>query len=75
MCEHYLPCVYLLLLFVRFTIQPSRVQNTWMGDPPRIEILQTVLNEIKKENLLDLVKVSGSTLLNGLVELEVCILY
>lgn len=48
-----------------------RVQNTWMGDPPRIEILQTVLNEIKKENLLDLVKVSGNTLLTGLIELEV----
>ena len=48
-----------------------RVQNTWMGDLPRIEILQTVLDEIRKENLLELVRQSGHVLLAGLKELEV----
>ena len=49
-----------------------RLQNTWMGDSPRIEILQTVLDEIRKENLLDLARDSGDVLLSGLKELEVC---
>ena len=42
-----------------------------MGDSPRIEILQSVIDEIRKENLLELVKDSGQVLLAGLKELEV----
>ena len=44
----------------------GKVQNTWMGDPPRIELLKTVLSEIQKEDLLQLVKDSGEVLLDGL---------
>ncbi len=49
----------------------GKVQNTWMGDPPRIELLTAVLNEIKKENLLQLNKDSGHVLLEGLKNLQV----
>ncbi len=48
-----------------------RLQNTWMGDAPRIEILQTVLDEMRKENLLELARDSGDVLLSGLKEIEV----
>ena len=49
----------------------GKVQNTWMGDPPRIELLKAVLGEIKKENLLQLVQDSGHVLLEGLKNLQV----
>jgi 4-aminobutyrate aminotransferase/(S)-3-amino-2-methylpropionate transaminase len=47
-----------------------RIQGTWMGDPPRLQILQALLEEIKKENLLLLVKETGNVLLSGLKELQ-----
>ena len=52
-----------------------RIQNTWMGDLPRIEMAKAVIDEIKKENLLLLVREAGHVILTGLKELEVSILY
>lgn len=42
-----------------------------MGDPARMQVLRAVLEEIKRENLLLLVQVTGEVLLSGLKELEV----
>uniref|UniRef100_A0A1B6EGL6 (S)-3-amino-2-methylpropionate transaminase n=1 Tax=Clastoptera arizonana TaxID=38151 RepID=A0A1B6EGL6_9HEMI len=50
--------------------QPYRVFNTWMGDPGKLLILETVLAVIKRDNLLKIVEESGKVLLNGLLELQ-----
>ncbi len=42
-----------------------------MGDPPRIELLKAVFEEIEKENLLQLVQDSGHVLLEGFKTLQV----
>ncbi|KYB25522.1 4-aminobutyrate aminotransferase, mitochondrial [Tribolium castaneum] len=50
--------------------QPARVFNTWMGDPGKLIILQTVLRVIKEQKLLDNVLHTGTLLKIGLLELE-----
>ena len=42
-----------------------------MGDPCRLYVLQAVLEEIKKEHLLQLVQESGEVFLGGLKDLQV----
>ena len=42
-----------------------------MGEPSKLIVLKSVLKEIKKENLLQLVQETGEVLLSGLRELEV----
>ncbi|GJQ74051.1 hypothetical protein Trydic_g18974 [Trypoxylus dichotomus] len=44
-----------------------RVFNTWMGDPARLFILETVLITIKEHNLLQNVQKVGKVLLEGLI--------
>ena len=52
-------------------IQPSRIFNTWMGDPTKLLLLSAVIEEMKRENLLALVRESGYALLSGLKQLQV----
>jgi len=49
---------------------PGRILNTWVGDPHKIIMLEQVVKTIQEENLLDMVQRSGSTILNGLWDLE-----
>lgn len=42
-----------------------------MGDPSKLPILQAIIEEIKREKLLELVRTSGQVLLSGLRDLEV----
>lgn len=50
--------------------EPYRINNTWMGDPTRFILLQSVLNIVKEKNLLPISRNAGSYLLSGLHELE-----
>ncbi|XP_044267936.1 4-aminobutyrate aminotransferase, mitochondrial-like [Tribolium madens] len=50
--------------------QPSRVFNTWMGDPGKLIILETVIKVIKEQKLLENVLHTGTMLKIGLLELE-----
>ena len=44
-----------------------------MGDPVRLVMLKAVLDEIKTKNLLPQFRESGRVLLNGLLDMEVCV--
>lgn len=46
--------------------QPYRVFNTWMGDPGKLLLLETVLNVIKRDSLLENVTRVGNKLKDGL---------
>ncbi|CAG9862512.1 unnamed protein product [Phyllotreta striolata] len=50
--------------------QPSRIFNTWMGDPGKTILLETILGVMKSENLLDQVQRSGKRLYSGLEKLQ-----
>ncbi|KAL0111466.1 hypothetical protein PUN28_012986 [Cardiocondyla obscurior] len=47
-----------------------RVFNTWMGDPSKIILLETILETIKKENLLDRVTRVGDYILKHLMNMQ-----
>jgi len=49
---------------------PGRILNTWVGDPHKIIMLEQVVKTIREESLLDRVSKTGSTILDGLAELE-----
>jgi len=49
---------------------PFRNFNTWMGDPVRALQLDTTLNYIKENNLIENTKITGEFLLSGLFEIE-----
>ena len=42
-----------------------------MGDPTKLLLLSAVIEEMKRENLLALVRESGYSLLSGLKQLQV----
>ena len=63
--------LYIQLYFIACIIQPSRIFNTWMGDPTKLLLLSAVIEEMKRENLLALVRESGYALLSGLKQLQV----
>lgn len=46
--------------------KPYRIFNTWLGDPSKLVLLQEVVKEIKKENLLSKIAQTGEHLLKGL---------
>lgn len=50
--------------------QEYRVFNTWCGDPGKVLLLEAILKVIKRDNLLDNVKKTGTVLKNGLLGLE-----
>lgn len=47
-----------------------RVFNTWMGDPGKLLLLETVLNVIKRDALLDNVTRTGDKLKNGIIQAQ-----
>jgi len=49
--------------------KPYRIYNTWMGDPPKVILLEEFVNTVRREKLLDTVNAAGKVLLNGLKEL------
>ena len=38
---------------------PYRIFNTWLGDPVRVLFLESTLNAIKRDNLIELNKQTG----------------
>ncbi|ELT91408.1 hypothetical protein CAPTEDRAFT_205968 [Capitella teleta] len=48
----------------------GRVFNTWMGDPSKVLLMETMVNVIKEENLLNNCKVTGEYLGKGMHQLE-----
>ena len=42
-----------------------------MGDPSKTFVIRAILEEMRKHDLLEVVKLSGSVLLQGLKETEV----
>lgn len=59
--------------YMRDELRPQeayRVFNTWMGDPGKVVLLQGILEVVKNDNLLSVVKKSGEKLLKGLIELQ-----
>ena len=53
------------------THQSYRIFNTWMGDPMRLVVLETVLEQIEQLDLLPNATVTGDRLLAGLKSIEV----
>lgn len=49
---------------------PYRVFNTWLGDPSKLLILEGVLKVMKRDNLLENVRVTGDKMLKGLKEFQ-----
>lgn len=50
--------------------QEYRVFNTWCGDPGKVLMLESILNVIKRDKLLDNVNKAGCALKTGLFEAE-----
>lgn len=50
--------------------QPYRVYNTWMGDPGKMLLLETILSIIKRDSLLDNVTRVGNKLKSGLLQAQ-----
>ena len=65
--------VLVILQSILFIIQVNRIGNTWMGDPVRLVLLAQIVKVIKEQNLLTNVVKTGTVLLNGLEDLQVCL--
>ncbi|XP_058829132.1 4-aminobutyrate aminotransferase, mitochondrial [Topomyia yanbarensis] len=50
--------------------QPYRVFNTWMGDPGKLLLLESILKVIKQESLLQNVQKAGAKLKKGLIQAQ-----
>lgn len=50
--------------------QPYRVFNTWMGDPGKLLLLETILKVIKRDSLLENVNRVGKKLKQGLLDAQ-----
>uniref|UniRef100_A0A1Q3G538 (S)-3-amino-2-methylpropionate transaminase n=1 Tax=Culex tarsalis TaxID=7177 RepID=A0A1Q3G538_CULTA len=50
--------------------QPYRVFNTWMGDPGKLLLLESILKVIKQESLLKNVEKTGAKLKAGLIQAQ-----
>lgn len=47
-----------------------RIFNTWCGDPGKVLMLESILNVIKRDNLLDNVTKAGAVLKKGLLDIQ-----
>ena len=55
-----------------------RINNTWMGDPARMVMLQTIVEETLSNHWIDNVRKTGDVILAGLKQLQVsycCVSY
>jgi len=50
--------------------QAGRIVNTWVGDPHKVMMLDAVIKEINKQDLLGLSQKAGDVMLNGMKDLE-----
>ncbi len=50
--------------------QAGRIINTWVGDPHKVLMLDAVVKEIRKQDLLGLSVKAGDTMLHGMKDLE-----
>lgn len=48
-----------------------RIFNTWIGDPVRAAMLETVINVVESDGLLQRTQKSGAAILQNLYELQV----
>ena len=61
----------LTLSFFYFVQMANRIFNTWMGDPSKVLLLETIVDVIAEDNLQQVVRDSGKVLMKGLHELQV----
>lgn len=54
-----------------FHFQAYRIFNTWMGDPARNALLESVLDTVENDKLIERTQSAGRVLMNGLVEAQV----
>lgn len=59
------------MIYIYSAPHPYRIFNTWAGDPSKLILLERVIQVIRAQNLLSLVRYSGTCLKKGLHELEV----
>lgn len=52
-----------------FPQHPMRIQNTWLGDPARLAMLETVIDVIEEDKLLLRTRTAGNALMKGLDKL------
>lgn len=50
--------------------QEYRIFNTWVGDPGKLLLLESIIKTIKRDNLLDNVRRAGDVLKSGLLTLQ-----
>lgn len=50
--------------------QPYRVFNTWMGDPGKLLLLESIMNVVKRDSLLENVNRVGDKLKKGLIQAQ-----
>ena len=55
--------------------QPYRVFNTWLGDPSKVILLEELVKAIREMNLLESARRTGATLIDGMSELQVGLLF
>ncbi|XP_022092684.1 4-aminobutyrate aminotransferase, mitochondrial-like [Acanthaster planci] len=49
---------------------PSRIFNTWMGDPPKLLMLAAIVKVIKEMDLVGVARDSGQYLMDGIKDLQ-----
>ncbi|VDN53599.1 unnamed protein product [Dracunculus medinensis] len=50
--------------------EPYRIYNTWMGEPTKVVLLEKAIEIIRRDNLLEQVRIVGKALYNGLLQIE-----
>jgi len=53
-----------------FPQHTMKIFNTWVGDPARLNMLETVVETVEKDDLLKRTREAGTTLLQGLKQLQ-----
>lgn len=54
-----------------FFLQAYRIFNTWMGDPARNALLESVLDTVENDRLIERTQSAGKVLMDGLVQMQV----
>ncbi|XP_066927871.1 4-aminobutyrate aminotransferase, mitochondrial-like [Clytia hemisphaerica] len=53
-----------------FPQHPMRIQNTWLGDPARLAMLDAVVQTVEKDDLMTRTKEAGVELMKGINQLQ-----
>lgn len=62
-----------LIAVLCYHFQPMRIQNTWLGDAARMELLKASIRVIEEDQLLLRTRNAGAKLLQGIEKLAVSI--